>query len=68
MVIKTNFGTKQASEFNLGLVRFATPDEAILGIRTNKAVTPKGLNEAINSEEIRTFIKEKYQGSIVEAF
>ena len=28
----------------------------------------KALNEAINSEEIRTFIKEKYQGSIVEAF
>ena len=49
MVIKTNFGTKQASELNLGLVRFATPDEAILGINTNKAVTPKGLNEAINS-------------------
>lgn len=49
MVIKTNFGAKQASEFNLGLVRFATPDEAILGIHTNKAVTPKGLNEAINS-------------------
>ena len=49
MVIKTNFGTKQASEFNLGLVRFATPDEAILGINTNKAVNPKGLNEAINS-------------------
>lgn len=49
MVIKTNFGTKQASEFNLGLVRFATPDEAILGIHTNKAVNPKGLNEAINS-------------------
>lgn len=49
MVIKTNFGTKQASEFNLGLVRFATPDEAILGILTNKAVNPKGLNEAINS-------------------
>ena len=49
MVIKTNFGTKQASEFNLGLVRFATPDEAILGMHTNKAVTPKGLNEAINS-------------------
>lgn len=49
MVIKTNFGTKQASEFNLGLVRFATSDEAILGIHTNKAVTPKGLNEAINS-------------------
>jgi len=49
LVIKTNFGTKQASEFNLGLVRFATPDEAILGINTNKAVTPKGLNEAINS-------------------
>ena len=49
MVIKTNFGVKQASEFNLGLVRFATPDEAILGIHTNKAVTPKGLNEAINS-------------------
>ena len=49
MVIKTNFGAKQASEFNLGLVRFATPDEAILGINTNKAVTPKGLNEAINS-------------------
>jgi len=49
LVIKTNFGTKQASEFNLGLVRFATPDEAILGINTNKAVNPKGLNEAINS-------------------
>ena len=49
MVIKTNFGTKQASEFNLGLVRFATPDEAILGMHTNKAVNPKGLNEAINS-------------------
>lgn len=49
MVIKTNFGTKQASEFNLGLVRFATPDEAILGILTNKAVNPKSLNEAINS-------------------
>lgn len=49
MVIKTNFGTKQASEFNLGLVRFATPDEAILGIHTNKAVNPKSLNEAINS-------------------
>jgi hypothetical protein len=49
LVIKTNFGAKQASEFNLGLVRFATPDEAILGIHTNKAVTPKGLNEAINS-------------------
>ena len=49
MVIKTNFGTKQASELNLGLVRFATPDEAILGIHTNKAVNPKGLNEAINS-------------------
>jgi hypothetical protein len=49
LVIKTNFGTKQASEFNLGLVRFATPDEAILGIHTNKAVNPKGLNEAINS-------------------
>lgn len=28
----------------------------------------KALNEAINSEEIRTFIKEKYQGSIVESF
>jgi D-methionine transport system substrate-binding protein len=28
----------------------------------------KALDEAINSEEIRTFIKEKYQGSIVEAF
>lgn len=28
----------------------------------------KALNEVINSEEIRTFIKEKYQGSIVEAF
>lgn len=28
----------------------------------------KALNEAINSEEIRTFIKEKYQGAIVEAF
>ena len=28
----------------------------------------KALNEAINSEEIRTFIEEKYQGSIVEAF
>ncbi len=28
----------------------------------------KALNETINSEEIRTFIKEKYQGSIVEAF
>jgi len=28
----------------------------------------KALNEAINSEEVRTFIKEKYQGSIVEAF
>ena len=49
MVIKTNFGTKQASELNLGLVRFATPDEAILGIHTNIAVNPKGLNEAINS-------------------
>jgi len=49
LVIKTNFGTKQASELNLGLVRFATPDEAILGIHTNKAVNPKGLNEAINS-------------------
>ena len=49
MVIKTNVGAKQAAEFNLGLVRFATPDEAILGIHTNTAVTPKGLNEAINS-------------------
>jgi D-methionine transport system substrate-binding protein len=28
----------------------------------------KALDEVINSEEIRTFIKEKYQGSIVEAF
>lgn len=28
----------------------------------------KALNKAINSEEIRTFIKEKYQGAIVEAF
>ena len=28
----------------------------------------KALNEVINSEKIRTFIKEKYQGSIVEAF
>lgn len=28
----------------------------------------KALKEVINSEEIRTFIKEKYQGSIVEAF
>lgn len=28
----------------------------------------KALNEVINSEEIRTFIKEKYQGSIVDAF
>lgn len=28
----------------------------------------KALDEAINSEDIRTFIKEKYKGSIVEAF
>ena len=28
----------------------------------------KALNEVINSTEIKTFIKEKYQGSIVEAF
>jgi D-methionine transport system substrate-binding protein len=28
----------------------------------------KALNEVINSAEIKTFIKEKYQGSIVEAF
>ncbi|WP_368031082.1 MetQ/NlpA family ABC transporter substrate-binding protein [Arcobacter sp. s6] len=28
----------------------------------------KALKEVINSEEIRTFIKEKYQGSIVDAF
>ena len=28
----------------------------------------KALNEVINSSEIKTFIKEKYQGSIVEAF
>ena len=28
----------------------------------------KALNEVINSNEIKTFIKEKYQGSIIEAF
>jgi D-methionine transport system substrate-binding protein len=28
----------------------------------------KALNEAINSNEVRKFIQEKYQGSIVEAF
>ena len=28
----------------------------------------KALNEAINSPEVKAFIKEKYKGSIVEAF
>ena len=28
----------------------------------------KALNEVINSNEIKTFINEKYQGSIIEAF
>ena len=33
----------------------------------NKAYI-KALNEAINSDEVRQFIKDKYKGSIVEAF
>lgn len=36
------------------------------GNENNEAI--KALNEVINSEEIRTFIKDTYQGSIVEAF
>uniref|UniRef100_UPI0040479942 MetQ/NlpA family ABC transporter substrate-binding protein n=1 Tax=Aliarcobacter sp. TaxID=2321116 RepID=UPI0040479942 len=36
------------------------------GNENNEAI--KALNEVINSEEIKTFIKDTYQGSIVEAF
>jgi len=36
------------------------------GNENNKAI--KALNKAINSEEIRKFIKEKYQGAIIDAF
>lgn len=36
------------------------------GNENTKAI--KALNKAINSEEIRKFIKEKYQGAIIDAF
>ena len=36
------------------------------GNENNPAI--KALNKAINSEEIRKFIKEKYQGAIIDAF
>ena len=49
MVIKTNFGTRQATEANMGLVKFASEDEIIAGISTNTVVNPKGIKSAINS-------------------
>lgn len=49
MVIKTNFGTKQASESNLGLVKLANIDEVLAGVSTNTAVHPKGVHAAIDS-------------------
>lgn len=49
MVIKTNFGTRQATEANMGLVKFATDDEVIAGVSVNTAVNPKGIKTAIDS-------------------
>lgn len=49
MVIKTNFGTKPASESDMGIVRFATPDEVTAGVNTDKAVNSKGVKSAIDS-------------------